>query len=303
MQLICIRNLIFVSSLFTFQFGFCQEIAITFDDAPMGDGALFTGAERAEKILLALKQNDVDQVAFFVTTGHITPEGKSRLESYARAGHLLANHSHRHQWIHEMGARKYCDDIAKAHSILKNFPQYKPWFRYPFLNEGNTIQARDSVRQALDNLKLSNGYATIDDYDWYINQLLRKAIMDKKAIDYEGLRKIYINHVWNSIKFYDNIALKALKRSPKHVLLLHENDLAALFIGDLVAHIKAQGWKIISPEVAYQDPIAKQIPDVLFNGQGRVAAIAHSLGFPPKDLVQESEDEPNLDNLLSTVFH
>ena len=46
---------------------------------------------------------------------------------------------------------------------------------------------------------------------------------------------------------------------------------------------------------AYQDPIAAQLPDVLFNGQGRVAAIAKEKGKPSRELVQESEDEAYLD--------
>jgi peptidoglycan-N-acetylglucosamine deacetylase len=82
-------------------------------------------------------------------------------------------------------------------------------------------------------------------------------------------------------------------------LLLHENDLAALFVGDLIQLLKGKGWKIISPEDAYADPIASEIPDVLFNGQGRVGAIAYSKGWKPADLIQQSEDEAYLDKLLT----
>ena len=70
------------------------------------------------------------------------------------------------------------------------------------------------------------------------------------------------------------MAKEVLGRSPKHVLLLHENDLAALFIKDLIKHIRESGGKIISPAEAYKDPIADFIPNVLMNNQGRIAAIA-----------------------------
>ena len=46
------------------------------------------------------------------------------------------------------------------------------------------------------------------------------------------------------------------------------------------------------------DPIAIHVPDVLFNGQGRVAAIAREKGIPARDLVQISEDEEYLDKLV-----
>ena len=55
--------------------------------------------------------------------------------------------------------------------------------------------------------------------------------------------------------------------------------MAALFIDDLVKHIREQDWKIISPAEAYTNSIASYIPDVLENGEGRVAAIAKEKGY------------------------
>ena len=82
------------------------------------------------------------------------------------------------------------------------------------------------------------------------------------------------------------------------MLLLHENDAAALFVGDLVEHLRNKGWKIISPQQAYKDPIAKNFPQVLFQKQGRVAAIANSKGFPESELRHPSENE----NYINQAF-
>jgi peptidoglycan-N-acetylglucosamine deacetylase len=277
-----------------------QEIALTFDDAPMEDGAYFTGNERTDKIIAHLKANKVDQAAFFVITKNIDDNaGLPRLKKYVNAGHLLANHTHSHRWIHNLGTGNYIKDVHYADSVLKKINGYRPWFRYPFLDEGKTKSARDSIRTALRSMGLSNGYVTIDNYDWYLNGQTRKAILEGKKVNEAALKKLYIDHVWKSIQFYDNVARQHLGRSPKHVLLLHENDLAAKFLGDLIQHLRSNGWKIISPAEAYQDPIAIEIPDVLFNGQGRVAAIARARGVAGRDLVQESEDEEYLDRLLA----
>ncbi len=275
-----------------------QEIALTFDDAPMADGKYYSGVVRTKVLIEKLKNMDVTQVAFFATTGHIKGEdSKQRLLNYAKAGHLLANHTHTHQWMHKLGTAAYIDDIQKAHAILSKMPNFKPWFRYPFLDEGRSISSRDSIRQALTQLGYTNGYVTVDNYDWYINSLFQKALEQKKKIDYKALRNMYVEHVWESIQFYHNMGLQNLGRAPKHVLLLHENDLAALFINDLVAYIRSKGWKIISPTQAYTDSIATHIPNVLLNGQGRVAAIAKEKGYKGP-FVQESEDEEYLDKLF-----
>lgn len=292
-------RLLIVASLYFLTISLsAQEIAITFDDAPTGDGPILSGKARTQKILAHLKYHDVEAVAFFVLTRHITSETEKRLHQYSKAGHLLANHSHSHAHIHTLGAQAYISDIKKADSVLRLYPGYQRWFRFPFLDEGRTMSARDSIRNALNEMNLINGYVTVDNYDWYLNHLLAKAWAKNNKVKLELLGELYVDHILESIRFYDSIALTYLGRSPRHVLLLHENDLAALFLGDLLKQLKEQGWKIISPIKAYEDAIASHVPDVLFNGQGRVAAIAREKGIPARQLVQESEDEVYLDELV-----
>ncbi|MBT1703354.1 polysaccharide deacetylase family protein [Chryseosolibacter indicus] len=287
--------------LFILLLPFClhaQQIALTFDDAPTPDGLLYQGEVRTARIIDHLRKHNVKEVAFFVITSNINASGQERLRKYTDEGFLLANHTHTHQPIKSLGTPKYIEDIIKADSILRPVKGFAPWFRYPFLDEGRSRPARDSIRDALKKLELQNGYVTIDNYDWFLNALLQEAIQKKQRIDTVKLREVYIDHIWQSIVFYDNIAKKQLTRSPKHVLLLHENDLSALFLGDLITHLKKKRWKIISPTDAYKDPLASHVPDVLFNGQGRVGAIAYEKKVPAKDLVQESEDEDYLRKLV-----
>lgn len=292
-----IRLAIFVSLLVVLQETVAQRIAITFDDAPTSDGPLFTGDERARRILAHLKKHQVSEAAFFVMTSNITATNQKRLYDYVRAGHVLANHSHTHPWIHQVGVESYIRDVARADSVLSGLPGYQKWFRYPYLDEGRSVESRDAIRAALQALGLSNGYVTVDNYDWYINGLLTKAQREGRKADQDHLRTMYVDHIVSSLLFYDRIAREQLGRSPVHVLLLHENDLAALFLGDLLTHIKDRGWIIVSAREAYRDPIASRVPDVLFNGQGRVAAIAREHGVPARELVQLSEDETFLDSL------
>ena len=68
---------------------------------------------------------------------------------------------------------------------------------------------------------------------------------------------------------------------------------------DPAAALKEAGYKVSTIDVTRDLPallkaIKAQKPDVLFNGQGRVAAIAREKGIAPKDLVQDSEDEEYL---------
>lgn len=59
-----------------------------------------------------------------------------------------------------------------------------------------------------------------------------------------------------------------------------------------VAARREAGWQIVPAETAYADPIADMLPDTLFNGPGRVAALAHAAGLKPaREMVPPFEDE------------
>jgi len=281
-----------------------REIALTFDDAPRRDSAMMTGPERAQRLIAALKAADVEQVAFFAVPRVLSDEGKARLLAYARAGHVIANHTANHPNLRKLSADEFLADVADADRTLRTLPNFRTWFRYPYLSKGDTREKRDAVRAGLRAIGYTQGYVTVDDYDWYLDALANKAVEAGKQIDAEDLRDLYVDVVVDCIEFYDAIAVKALGRSPRHVLLLHENDLAANHIGDLVAALRAKGWKIISPVAAYEDLIAQIEPDTLFLGQGRVAAIAHTQGMKPRELVPESEEEELLDKWFAErVLH
>lgn len=274
------------------------EIALSFDDAPRPDGRYFSSAQRSQQLLEQLRLAGVREALFFVTTSNLTDNNRPQLLAYAAAGHKLANHSHRHSRPDTLGLAGFREDLRLADARLRELPGFLPLFRFPFLDEGKTADTHRDLLQALTDHGYRNGYVTVDNYDWYLDAQFQDALKAGKSIDYGKLRQVYLDVLWQSILFYDRIAVQQLGRSPRHVLLLHENDLAALFIADLVRHIRAQGWTVIPATQAYQDPIAEHIPDTLFNGQGRVAALAAASGVKRRELVPDSEDEAWLQNHL-----
>jgi hypothetical protein len=58
------------------------------------------------------------------------------------------------------------------------------------------------------------------------------------------------------------------------MILLHETDLAAMFVDDLAAALKAGGWTIVTADEAYRDPIANMEPDVDFADGTRTQMLA-----------------------------
>ena len=84
------------------------------------------------------------------------------------------------------------------------------------------------------------------------------------------------------------------------MLLLHENELAALYLDKLIQHIRSQGWEIISPQEAYTDPISTAYKSTLFsfNKQGRIAAILNLQGVNQSKLRHPRESTKFIDELF-----
>lgn len=274
-----------------------RTIALTFDDATRGDSSILAGVARTERLIDALSVAGVEQAMFFVTTRNVESRGESgpaRLRAYSDAGHVLGNHSHSHQWLWRTDTDAYIADLDRAISFLADYENVEPLYRYPFLDEGRALDKRDDLREALANRGLRNGYVTVDTYDWYLDNLAQTAKESGAGLDMDKLRDLYVDVIVRSTEFYDAMAQKVLGRSPHHILLLHENDLAALFIADLVAELRKRGFRIVPATVAFSDPIADREPDTLFLNQGRIAALAHEAGWERRELVSPTEDEDYL---------
>ena len=257
---------------------FAGQIAITIDDAPGPDSAYYNRNKRTKIIAEKLSESKV-QAMFFAIGNNIDNNGMDCLKKYANNGHLIANHSYSHTDLNSVENNEYSDDILKNQELIKNLSTFSRFFRYPLLHEGNTIQKRDYICDFLKKQSLRNGYVTVDNWDFFINKLLNDAKEKGKKINLENLKRLYIDHIWSAIMFYDKIAVEYLGHSPKHTLLLHDIDTTALFIDDLVKHIREKGWEIITPTEAYQDPIADYTSETLINNQGRIMAIAIDKGY------------------------
>ena len=286
-----------------------KRIAFSFDDVPRQAGAFFTPDERTRRLIDGLRRGRVSQAGFFVTTGNLErPDGaggEARIAAYVAAGHVIGNHSHAHPWLHRTDAADYIAGIDRAEAWLRGRPGYRPWFRFPYLDEGRRDLAhRDSVRAALAERGLRNAYVTVDNYDWHLDALANAARREGRAIDMDALRTLYTETLVGAAEFTDRMAVETIGRSPIHVLLLHETDIAALFIADLAAAFRAAGWEIVPIDDAYRDPIAAAEPDTWFLHAGRVAALAHIAGREPRTLFHERPEGDVLARLFAErVLH
>jgi peptidoglycan/xylan/chitin deacetylase (PgdA/CDA1 family) len=284
-----------------------KRIAFSFDDVPRRPGAFMTSDQRTERLIAALRRSGVRQAAFFLTPGHLEEPygagGEARIAAYVRAGHVIANHSWSHRWLSRIGAAAYLADLDRASAWLAGRRGTRPWFRYPYLDEGTRQGAepgaRDAVRAGLAERRLLNGYVTVDSYDWYLDDLANRARAAGRTIDMEALRDLYVEMVVDAAEFADALAVRTLGRRPVQVALMHETDLEAMFLPDAIAALRRRGWRIATMDQAYRDPIARIAPDARYLGGGRLTAIANAAGRPASELVPALNEEANILRLFN----
>ena len=111
-----------------------------------------------------------------------------------------------------------------------------------------------------------------------------EAVRASQTIDRDALHNLYIETHVEAAEFYDGLARRTIGRSPAHVLLLHETDLAALWIADLVAALRARGWEIVTADEAFADPIAREEPNSIRLPMGQIGAMADARGVPVREI-------------------
>jgi peptidoglycan/xylan/chitin deacetylase (PgdA/CDA1 family) len=273
------------------------QVAITMDDPHLDPAPKLSGVERNAKILEALRNHSDLRAALFVSGKNVDHEaGKRLLQTWNDAGHTIANHTYSHGYYHseKLSFDQFAEDTQNGENIIKDFPQFKKLFRYPYLKEGNTAAKRDLMRAFLKEIGYRLGYVTIDASDWYVNQKLIERLKKEPEAAVTPYRDFYLQHIWERAIFYDSLARQVLKRQIKHTLLLHHNLLNALFLPDLLRMFETKGWKVIHADEAFKDAVFSATPNRLPAGESIIWALAKEtkrfdklLRYPAEDSAYE----------------
>ena len=118
-----------------------KRIAFSFDDTPRAPGAFLNVEQRPAILLKALKDGGVKGAAFFTNPGRISGinKGADTISAYAAAGHVIGNHTNTHVPLSSVSADVFLADVGKAEAWLKLQKNYRPWVRFPRLDEGRKL--------------------------------------------------------------------------------------------------------------------------------------------------------------------
>lgn len=279
------------------------KLAISFDDGNTGDMPGYSLDEWDGLILQHLEKYGAKAI-FFATGGQLnSPKGRNLLGNWVQSGHYLGNHTYTHPSFNseEVSLEDYKRDFLKNNPFLSQFDNFVPFFRFPYLKEGQTIEKRDGFRKFLEENGFRNGHVTIDGSDWYINSRLLSRLKRNPKATIEDFRDWYVKHHVERANFNDSLATVLTGRKVNHVLLLHHNLAASLFLGDLLEALTAEGWEIIDAMEAYQDPIYQNLPKTLPAGGNFLRALSKEAGIYGSLFAHAPEREGYLKNKMDNL--
>lgn len=268
------------------------QFSITMDDFNWRNAVKLTATERNEAILNTLQANSLKAALFVIGRNIDSDEGKQLLAPWDKAGHLIGNHtySHNNYAANDVVVADYLQDILRAEELLKQFPRFQKYFRFPALKEGETAAKRDAMRMFLAGHNYRVGHVTIDNSDWAIDQRLTARLKKDPTADVKPYRDFYLEHMWARAEYYDALARRVTGRPVKHAVLMHFNLLNGLFLNDVIAMFKSKGWQPIDAEDAFTDPVFASKPNVLPAGESIVWSLAKENGVIAKSLRYPAED-------------
>jgi peptidoglycan-N-acetylglucosamine deacetylase len=266
------------------------EIAITVDDLPthgnMPPG--MTRSEIAKNMIAALKAKGVPPVYGFVNASKLDTawDKADVLKIWTDAGFLLGNHTYSHMDITPNTVSAFEEDIALNEGTLEGFMGGRDWhwFRYPYLNEGDTLEKRHAIRKYLSERGYRVAQVTIDFQDWAWNDPYARCMEKHDAQAVEWLKSSYLNMAVEYVGLGQKMAVMLFGRDIRHVLLLHIGAFDSVMLPALLDSLEKQGFKFVSLQEAEEDPAYQTDPDAALRTGGTLLeqmVESKHLDYPP----------------------
>ncbi len=251
------------------------RVAITIDDIP-DHGDLLPDMSRediARGMVKILKDNGIAH-AYGFANGDFprdNPDELAILKIWLSAGYPLGNHTFDHADLNQIGAINFIADISKQDRLLATLAGYSPLakerrvFRYPYMDEGNTLAKRDKVRRYLasQGYQIAEVTADYDDWAWTDAYSRCRRLHDGRSIAW--LKDNVVKSADERLRESNLIAERLFGRRIAQILLIHDGSFDVLTLDGILKHWRAEGVEFLSLKDALNDPVYRINPNVAYN--------------------------------------
>ena len=243
-------------------------VALTFDDLP-AHGPLPPGLSRpavVRSILATLKREHMPPVYGFVNGFRVAryPYQIHILQAWRAAGNPLGNHTWSHPELDKLSANQYERDIARDEPLLRKLAPAAEWhwFRYPFLEEGDTVEKREAVRGYLQAHGYKVAQVSMDFQDYLWNEPYARCSAKQDSASIERLHDTYLATADQFIGVFRKLAQDLYGRDVPYSLLMHIGAFDAKMLPELIALFRERGFRFVTLDEAMADPVYRFDPKV-----------------------------------------
>ena len=236
-----------------------RQVALTFDDLPISGARCDTARVGyvTRRITATLRTRALPSTGLVTPAVQCTTPGMlaAALAQWQAAGALIGNHSATHPDYNATPVAAYLANIERAQALIDAaVATDERWFRAPQLHTGDT----PAKKQALSAYLAEQGYrvapVSVDNQEWVYAAVYAdlRARDDRAAA--ERVVDAYIDHLAESMAYYERLSVAVFGREIPQVLLLHANLLNAEQLERVLAMLQERGYAFISMPYALRDP-------------------------------------------------
>lgn len=240
-------------------------VALTFDDLPAA-GGLPAGDTRtaiASRLAGELRANHLKGVYGFVTASDLVNDADSQqaLRVWVDAGMKIGSHTWSHPSLDNVTAAAYEREIALNEPALRQYSSGDwHWFRYPYLEEGDTTAKRYEIRHWLHahKYRIAEVTLTFQDDDW--SDPYNRCVAKNDQAGISWLMQSYLENAAEFIRLGREEELLAFGHEIPNVLLLHETVFTTLMLPRLLDLLRQDGFRISTLAKVEKNPAYARDP-------------------------------------------
>ena len=235
-----------------------RAVAITIDDLPKaGDGSSpsFDAVYAINERLLRPFRDQRIPVTGFVNAHHELALGADKLrrllDLWLDAGAELGNHTYSHPDINKVPLADYTADVTKGEPLLRAALEARGrhlrYFRHPYLHAGPTPEIKAGLQKFLDDAGYRAAPVTLDNSDYMY------ATLYTRPEHRERVRREYLPYMESVVEFFEKRSAEVAGREFPQILLIHDNQLNADLMPDLLDMFRRRGYRFVTLDDALSD--------------------------------------------------
>jgi peptidoglycan/xylan/chitin deacetylase (PgdA/CDA1 family) len=260
-----------------------RTVAFTVDDLPfvtanptrpMGPQDAKAAAAVNRKLLKSFARHRVPVTGFVVQKeaedlGLVA--GTNILLQWTRQGFDLGNHTYAHPDFDSLASNQFEDQIVRGEAtfapLMKAAGRKPEFFRFPFNHTGDTQEKHDAVATFLRERGYRLAPCTIETSDWMFNGAYVLMLARNDRAFAARLRADYLEFTSRQIDYFQKMNAQVLGYEPPEIMLIHDNQLNADVIEQLLALLEQKHYRWVTLNQAEADPVY-QAPDSVVTKYG-----------------------------------